>query len=162
MTCVEARARLQDLHDAGGAPAGELAAHLEGCDPCSRFWRFLAALGAETRDVLDAAAADLPRPDYPAIVSRTAEAREKAAFPARRFRLVFMTAAAVLVAAGGISAGVSAYVGSRERNRVADQVGSFVDELFAEPLLADAGFPVDGQASGFRDWLEDPEPSFLP
>lgn len=160
MTCVEARARLQDLHDAGLAPAGGLARHLEGCDACSRFRRFLAALGAETRDALDAAAADLPRPDYPAIFAQAA--REKAAFPAQRLRLALVTVAAVLVAAGGISVGVSAYLTGRERNLVAAQVGTFVEALFAEPLLADAGFPVDVQASGFRDWLEDSESSFLP
>lgn len=148
MTCVEARARLQDLHDAGLAPAGGLARHLEGCDACSRFRRFLAALGAETRDALDAAAADLPRPDYPAIFAQAAQA--------------LVTVAAVLVAAGGISVGVSAYLTGRERNLVAAQVGTFVEALFAEPLLADAGFPVDVQASGFRDWLEDSESSFLP
>ena len=101
-------------------------------------------------------------PDFPAIFSRAAAAREKAAFPAQRLRLALMTAAAVLVAAGGISVGVSAYLTGRERNLVATQVGSFVEELFAEPLLADAGFAVDGQASGFRDWLEDTEPTFLP
>ena len=41
-------------------------------------------------------------------------------------------------------------------------MSGFVEDIFAEPLLADAGFPVDDQVSGFRDWLEDPEPSFLP
>jgi hypothetical protein len=35
------------------------------------------------------------------------------------------------------------------------QVSGFVDGLFAEPLLADAGAPEDASGSGLHAWLED-------
>jgi hypothetical protein len=162
MTCTEARVRLQDLHDAGRAPDGELAAHVAGCGGCSGFAAFLSGFGTTVRGALEASSEILPRPDYPGVFARAAQEREKAAFAARRFRFVFASAAAVLVAGVGIAAGARAWVGSRDRAMVATSVNGFVDELFAEPLLADAGFPVDGQVSGLRDWLEGPEPSFLP
>ena len=162
MTCVEARARLQDLHDEGRAPGEELAEHLAGCAGCAGFQAFLAGFGGRAREALDAAAASLPRPDYPSILASAGEEREKAAFPARRLRWAFASAAAVLVAGVGIAAGVHALVVDRDRHAVASNVNGFVEELFARPLLADAGFPIDGKGSGFRDWLEDPESSFLP
>ena len=159
MTCPDARKQLQECHDAGRTPDEALEQHLGGCEACSRFGRFLTALGAETRYVLDAAARDLPRPDYAAIFAREIRQPAQRSSAAPRLRLALVAAAAVLVAAGGVSAGVSAYLGNRERHRVAEQVGSFVDGLFADPLIADAGFPADGGASGLRDWLEDTEPS---
>jgi predicted anti-sigma-YlaC factor YlaD len=162
MRCAEARARLQDLRDTGRAPDEEIAAHLAGCSGCAAFGTFLEGLGGRAREALDAAAAGLPRPDYPAIFARAAEERERAAFTARRSRLTFASAAAVLVAGIGIAVGVRAWVGHRDQARVVSSVSWFVEDIFAEPLLADAGSPVDGQVSGFRDWLEDPEPSFLP
>ena len=162
MKCVEARARLQDLHDAGRLPGEELAAHLAGCGGCAGFQAFLAGLGGEARAALDAASAGLPRPDYPSILARDGGEREKSAFAARRLRLAFASAAAVLVAGIGITAGVHAWVVDRDRRSVVSNVTSFVEELFAEPLLADAGPLVDGGGSGFREWLEDPQASFLP
>jgi predicted anti-sigma-YlaC factor YlaD len=160
MTCAEARARLQDLHDAGGTPDGELAAHLGGCPGCAAFEAFLGGLGGRAREALDTAAAGLPRPDYPGVFARAAE--EQAALTARRSRLTFASAAAVLVAGIGIAAGARAWVGHRVQAMMVTSVSVFVEDIFAEPLLADAGSPVDGQVSGFRDWLEDPEPSSLP
>jgi predicted anti-sigma-YlaC factor YlaD len=162
MTCAEARTRLQDLRDTGQAPDEEIAAHLAGCTGCAAFGTFLEGLSGRAREALDAAAAGLPRPDYPGIFARAAEERERAAFAARRSRLTFASAAAVLVAGIGIAAGVRAWTGRRDGNMVIAHVNGFVDELFAEPLLADAGFPVDVQVSGFRDWLEDPSASILP
>ena len=162
MTCAEARARLQHLHDAGRAPDGELATHRAGCTGCTAFETFLEGLGGRAREALDAAAAELPRTDYPGIFSRAAEEREKTAFTARRSRLTFASAAAVLVAGIGIAAGARAWVGHRDQARVVSSVSWFVEDIFAEPLLADAGFPVDDQVSGFRDWLENPEQSSLP
>jgi hypothetical protein len=155
MRCVEARARLQDLHDAGGLPGDGLARHLAGCTACAGFREFLDSFGGQARDALDAAAAGMPRPDYRALFSRAAEGRRPVASPARRFRLAFASAAAVIAAGIGIAAGARAWVGHRDRARVVSSVDSFVEELFAEPLLADAGFPVGGQVSEFRDWLED-------
>jgi len=162
MRCAEARARLQDLQDAGRRPGEELAAHLAGCSGGAGFQAFLAGLGGEARAALDVASAGLPRPDYLSILARAGEEREKAAFAARRFRLAFASAAAVLVAGIGISAGVHAWVVDRDRRSVASNVNSFVEELFAKPLLADAGPPVNGGGSDFREWLEDPQASFLP
>ena len=162
MKCAEARARLQDLHDAGRLPGEELAAHLAECGGCAGFQAFLAGLGGEAREALDAASAGMPRPDYPSLLARDGEERGKAAVPSRRIRLAFASAAAVLVAGIGITAGVGAWVVDRDRRSVASNVNSFVEELFAEPLLADAGPPVDVGGSGFREWLEDPQASFLP
>jgi hypothetical protein len=68
----------------------------------------------------------------------------------------------VLVAGVGIAAGVRTWVGQRDRAMIADSVNGLVDELFAEPLLANAGPPIEDQVPGFRDWLEDRDPSFLP
>jgi hypothetical protein len=162
MTCAEARCRLQDLHDAGRAPDRELGAHLAGCAGCSGFAAFLAGLGVATREALDAAADGLPRPDYPGILARAAEAREKAAFAARRSLLTFASAAAVLVAGVGLAAGVRAWIGRHDQAMVAAGVNGFVDELFAEPLLAEAESPLEDRAPGFRDWLENPQAPFLP
>ncbi len=162
MTCAEVRGRLQDLHDAGQSPGEELAAHLAGCTGCSGFRALLDGLGGRACEALDAAAAVLPRPDYPAIFARAGEEREKAAFTARRSRLTFASAAAVLVAGVGIAAGVRAWIGQRDRDMVVSSVNGLVDELFAEPLLADAGYPVENQLPDFRDWLEDPAVTFLP
>jgi predicted anti-sigma-YlaC factor YlaD len=162
MTCTEARARLQERHDAGQAPGGEIAAHLAGCPGCSAFASFLAGFGTGAREALDAAAAGLPRPDYPGIFARAAEAKEKAAFAARRFRLTFAAAAAVLVAGIGLSLGVRAWVGHRDRAMIAASVNGFVDDLFAEPLLADAAYPLEDEGSGFRDWLEGTDTPHLP
>ncbi|OHD69656.1 MAG: hypothetical protein A2177_10075 [Spirochaetes bacterium RBG_13_68_11] len=159
MRCAEARARLQDLYDAGRAPDEELAAHLKGCTGCAAFGTILGGLGGRAREALDAAAAGLLRPDYPGIFARAAEERERAAFTARRSHLRFASAAAVLVAGIGIAVGARAWVGHRDQAKIVTSVSWFVEDIFAEPLLADAGFPVDGQVSGFRDWLEDPEPS---
>ena len=162
MTCAEARARLQDLCDAGQAPDEELAAHLAGCTGCTAFETFLGGLGGRVREALDAAAAALSRPDYPGIFVRAAEERERAAFTARRSRLTFASAAAVLVAGIGIAVGARAWVGHRDQARMVSSVSWFVEDIFAEPLLADASVPVDDQVSGFRDWLEDRAPSSLP
>jgi predicted anti-sigma-YlaC factor YlaD len=162
MRCAKARARLQELRDAGLGPDEELAEHLEVCPGCAAFETFLGGLGGRACEALDAAAAALPRPDYPGIFARAGEERERAAFTARRSRLAFASAAAVLVAGFGIAAGVRAWIGRRDGNMVVASVNGFVDELFAEPLLTDAGFTVDNHVSGFRDWLEDPEAPFLP
>jgi predicted anti-sigma-YlaC factor YlaD len=162
MTCAEARSRLQDLHDAGRAPDRDLGAHLAGCAGCSGFAAFLGGLGVATREALDAAAAGLPRPDYPEILARAGEAKEKAAYAARRSRLTLASAAAVLVAGVSLAVGARAWIGRNDQAMVAAGVSGFVDELFAEPLLAEAGFPLEDRAPGFRDWLEDPQAPCLP
>ena len=156
MRCTEARTRLQDLYDTGQAPGGELSEHLAGCAACSRFQAFLRRLGGETRKTLDRAAASLPLPDYPAIFTRAEAARERTASAARRSRLAFASVAAALVACAGIAAGVIAYRGRLDRALVAANVDSFVDELFAEPLLVDTGYPPGEDVSDFRTWLNDP------
>ena len=132
------------------------------CAGCSAFGEFLAGLGIGTREALDAAAAGLPRPDFPEIFARAGEAGEKAAFAARRSRLTFAAAAAVLVAGSGLALGVRAWVGHRDRAMIAASVNGFVDELFAEPLLAEAGFPVEDRVPTFREWLEDLDGPSLP
>jgi predicted anti-sigma-YlaC factor YlaD len=162
MRCAEARARLQDLRDTGQAPDEGLAAHLAGCSGCAAFGTFLEGLGGRVREELDTAAAGLPRPDYPAIFAQAAEEREKAARAARHSRLTFASAAAVLVAGIGIAVGVRAWVDHRDQAKVVSSVSGFVEDIFAEPLLADAGFPADDRVSDFRDWLEEPAAPLLP
>jgi hypothetical protein len=162
MTCTEARARLQDLRDAGRAPDGELAAHRAGCAGCAAFDAFLAGLGGRAREALDGAAAGLPVPDYPAVFARGDAERRRAASTARRVRLAFASAAAVLVAGVGIAAGVLAWTGRRDRMLLEAGVNGFVDDLFAEPLLAEGSSTGGEQLPGFRDWLEDPGTSLLP
>jgi predicted anti-sigma-YlaC factor YlaD len=162
MRCAEARAQLQEEHDAVRTPGTELADHLAGCAGCSAFAEFLAALGTGARDALDAATAGMRRPNYAEIFTRAMQTREQEAVRARRFRLTFASAAAVLVAGIGIAAGVHAWVGHRERVRVAASVNGFVEELFASPLLADADVPMDEGTVGLRDWLEGAETPLLP
>ena len=162
MRCAEARARLQALHDAGQAPDAGLGRHLAGCAGCSGFAAFLSGFGTAAREALDAASAGLPRPDYPGIVARAAEAGQRAVFTARRSRLAFAAAAAVLAAGVGFAVGARAWVGHGDRAMVATGVRGFVDELFAEPLLAHAGFPVEERGTGFREWLEEPGSPYLP
>jgi hypothetical protein len=162
MMCTEARVRLQDLRDTGQAPDEELAAHLAECSGCAAFGTFLEGLGGRVREELDAAAAGLPRPDYPAIFTQAAEERQKAGFTPRHSHRTFASVAAVLVAGIGIAAGARAWVGHRDQAKVVSSVSGFVEDIFAEPLLADAGFPADDQVSDFRDWLEEPAAPFLP
>jgi hypothetical protein len=162
MRCAQARGLLQELHDEGRSPGGELAAHLAACADCSVFAAFLARLGADARDALDAAAAGMPRPDYAEISARAGEERQRETFRARRLRLGFAAAAAVLVAGIGIAAGARAWVGRHDRLMVASNVSGFVDELFASPLLANATVPIDDGSGGLRDWLEGSGSPFLP
>jgi len=162
MTCAEARIRLQESRDVGREPGRELARHLAECPGCSAFAEFLATLGAEARDALDAAAAGMPRPDYAAIIARGGEERDRAAFRARRFRLSFASAAAGIAAGIGVAVGVRAWLGRAERLRVASSMNVFVEQLFAAPLLADADARVEDGSAGLRDWLEGAETPFLP
>lgn len=163
MRCAETRKRLQDLHDEGGRPSGEVAAHLAGCAACREFRLFLEGIGGRVRATLDGAAAGLPRPDYAAIrVCAEFERRRREALRASRTRLAFASAAAVLVAGIGIAVGVRAWIGRRDLARMAASVDGFVEELFAEPLLADAGFPLEGEGGGLRDWLEGSATALLP
>ncbi len=169
MRCIEARSLLQRRHDEGRAPGtapgaedGALARHLLGCAGCARFARFLGGIGGEVRGALDEAAARLPDPDYPAIFAVEADARDRARFAPRRARLGLAAAAAILVAGVGLSGGAKAWIEYRNRSLVAEQVSGFVDGLFAEPLLADAGAPRGQPVSGLRSWLEDTDAPFLP
>lgn len=169
MRCVEARNRLQQRHDEGrvagaapGAEDGALARHLEDCAACARFARFLGGLGAEVRGTLDEDAARMPGPDFPAVFAGTADAGDRARFAPRRLHLALATAAAILIAGAGTAGGVRVWIGHRDRTLVAAQVSGFVDGLFAEPLLADAGPPAGRSGSGLRAWLEDTDASFLP
>lgn len=160
MRCAETRRRLQDLHDGGGEPAGRVAAHLSGCAACRDFREFLEGIGGRARAALDGAAAGLPRPDYAAIRARAELERRREAVRASRTRLALVSAAA---AAGiGIAVGVRAWIDRRDLARMAASVDAFVEELFAEPLLADAGLPLEGECRGFRDWLEGSGTAFLP
>lgn len=162
MRCAEARGRLQELRDGGGAPAGKLAAHLAACAACREFRQVLEGIGVRTRAVLDDAAAGLARPDYAAIRDRGELERRRGALRRARFRLASVSAAAVVAAGIGIASGVRAWIGRRDLARMASRVDEFVEELFAEPLLADAGFPLEGDGAGFRDWLEGSGAAFLP
>lgn len=172
MRCIEARFLLQQRHDAGQAPGaapgaedGALAGHLAECAECARFGRFLDGLGGEVRGALDAAATGMSDPDYAAVFSceaGSADGRDRARLAPRRLRIAFAAAAAVLVTGVGLTGGVKAWVDHRDQARLAEQVSGFVDGMFAEPLLADAGLPEAGSGSGLRSWLEDTEASFLP
>ncbi len=69
----------------------------------------------------------------------------------------------MLVAGLGLTGGVRAWIDHRDRLlEVAAEVSGFVDGLFAEPLLADAGPPVEATGPGLRAWLEEADESFLP
>jgi hypothetical protein len=70
--------------------------------------------------------------------------------------------AAIFVACAGIALGVLAHGARLDRARVAEHVGSFVDDLFAEPLLADAEYQRGEGVTDFRSWLENPGASSLP
>ena len=162
MRCGEARDLLQQRHDEGRIPDGALARHLEDCAACARFAHFLGGLGGEVREALDEAAARMPGPDFPALFAGAADARDRARFAPRRLRPALAAAAAVLVAGAGIAGGARAWIGHRDRALVAAQVSGFVDELFAEPLLAAVEAPEDAAGSGLRAWLEGTDASFLP
>jgi hypothetical protein len=165
MRCGEARNLLQQRHDEWAAPSAEggaLARHLEDSAACARFARFLDGLGGEVREALDDAAARMPGPDFPAVFAGTSAARDRARFAPHRLRRALAAMAAVLVVGVGIAGGARAWIGHRDRARVAAQVSGFVDDLFAEPLLAEAGAPADASGSGLRAWLEDADASFLP
>jgi hypothetical protein len=166
MRCGEARDLLQRRHDEWAAPgAGDspLDRHLEDCAACERFARFLGGLGGEVRAALDEVAARMPAPDYPAVFAAaagTADARERARFAPRRLHLALAAAAAVLVVSVGFAG--RAWIGQRGRALVAAQVSAFVDELFAEPLLAAVEAPEAAAGSGLRAWLEGTDAPFLP
>jgi len=162
MTCAEARIRLQEARDAGRPPGDELARHLTECPGCSAFAVFLARLGAEARDALDAAADGMARPDYAAIIARSSEERDREVFRARRLRLSFASAAAGIAAGICVAVGVRAWLGRAERLRVASRMNVFVEQLFSAPLLADVDARIADGPAGLRDWLEGEETPFLP
>ena len=162
MRCGEARDLLQRRHDEGrvpraapGAEDGALARHLEDCAACARFAHFLGGLGGEVREALDEAAARMPGPDFPAVFAAAADARDRSRFAPHRLRPALAAAAAVLVVGVAVAGGARAWIGHRDRAEVAAQVSGFVDGLFAEPLLADAGAPEGRSGSGLHEWLED-------
>ena len=123
--CRRIREALQDLHDAGKTPSGEIAAHLEGCPGCAAFQGFLGSLPRDLRDVLEETTARPPRyeelPDRPARV------------PFMSRRVAVPAIAAALVLALGIPSGFLAVSAMRERKATQKAVASFVEDLFRAP-----------------------------
>lgn len=157
LSCRSAREALQDLHDHGldsAAAAPDLRAHLEGCAGCREFARFLGGFPAALREALEREMRLGPAPE------RGAASRRAPDRAALRWGLL----AASLVAAAGLSLGAARTLGGYQAARtVRGEVSRLVEDLYAEPLLADAE-PAPRRAelsdylqqggSDVLDWLE--------
>jgi hypothetical protein len=165
--CPRARKAIQEWLDAPGpasAPPTPVAEHLSICRECSEFARILSGLGDGLRSAIDARLATLPaaqlervwaeaagpaaegpagRPGRPGAASRRRVSRRPAG--TTRLHWIAVPAAAVLLAAALFPV-VSRRLETRRLLR--SEITLFVDELYAEPLLAgvEAG-PVDDQSS---------------
>ena len=149
MTCARARALIQEAHDAGGPGSSDLQSHIAGCPGCSAFQSFVRGLGAEIRGELQSALAPAAPPDWNAILACAASMqRQRRAIPP--LRIAIEAAAAVLVIGVGLGAGLLAWRTNEAHAHVSSSVDSFVESLFADPLLAGAEF------SGASDGLPDP------
>jgi len=152
--CRDVRERLQDFHDRGAAPQGSTALHLATCEKCAAFQAFLARLGAEAREAIEAPLAGLPAPDA-ASARRRAEMLRQSEGPSPRstrrgwhaavHRLPLLAAAAALVIAIGVGGGILAYGGYRQRIALVTCVSDFVDDLFvSQPLEGAEYWPATG------------------
>jgi hypothetical protein len=150
------REQLQDFHDRGVPPGGAAADHLADCPSCAGFQAFLARLGAEAREAVDAPLAGLPAPDAEAARRRAAGmTAATSAAAARPGRLALFAAAAAVVVVLGVGGGVLGTVQHRRGAALAAAVGAFVDGLYESPALEGAGYWPAGGAGDLDALLAD-------
>ncbi len=164
--CGSTRRALQELHDSGGLPGPELAAHLAACGECARFRDMLQNLSADMAGARAEALETIPPPDFDAVFSAAARGGFRPSLLDRirrifegfsstaRARFVFASAAAVPILCAALVVGARLSRGAAMRA----EVDSFVMELYGPAFLE--GVEYDSAAASadegeLEGWLEE-------
>ena len=127
--CLRFREKLQDSHDRGAAPAGELAAHLSGCPGCRAFHALLGELGSGLSAGLERELAGLPPLDFPALYRRAQRRRSEG----RKAALLLSVAAGAFLFL--LVGGTNLFLYRQQAARRRESVDYVIERLFSRPFL---------------------------